>query len=54
MDCCSDADFLRLFAVKLWNKGEKVKLWYGEMVLYRAILKQMWWNGADNTHMSTW
>ena len=50
MACFSNVACLRLFAVKLWNNVEKVKWWDGEMDWYRAMVKQIQQNGAENTH----
>ena len=52
--CCSDDKCLRLFSVKLWNNGENVKWWDGELYFYRAMVKWIWQNVADNTPMLTW
>ena len=50
MDRCSGDALLRLFAVKLWNNGEKVKWLDNEVDWYRAMVKKIWRNGAENKH----
>ena len=41
----------------LWNCGimaKRLNLRDDEMDWYRSMVKQIWWNGTDNTPMFTW